>query len=129
MKSKSQINMRWHLLNIICQRFSYFPIIPIFCHYHFHNAKGIHERSFHCIQMIEILTFFSELCKQGEGWEYKLWMYVYNILSYHVTILCMISIFWTPTHTTSPVLSQSVTDGACTFVRSKCVNTRCFSST
>lgn len=128
MNSSSQIYMRWHISKIICQRFSSFLIIPICYFIIFIIEKSIPEKSFHCILIIDI-HLFSELYKSVRkenmvfGCLYTI--YFHNMLQFHVRYL----FFWTPTHTTSPVLSQSVTDRACAFVRSKCVNTRCLSST
>lgn len=129
MKSSSQIYMRWHLSKIICQRFSSFPIIPICYFIIYIIEKSIHENSFHCILIMDIFTF-SQNCTRVSGrrtWHLDVFIQYnfHNMLQFHVWYL----FFWTPTHTTSPVLSQSVTDGACAFVRSKCVNTRCLSST
>lgn len=124
MKSSSLIYMRWHLSKIICQRFSSFLIIPI-CYF----IVFIIEKSFHCILIMDIITFSqnctSSVRKENMAFGCLYTIYFHKMLQFHVWYL----FFWTPTHTTSPVLSQSVTDGACAFVRSKCVNTRCLSST
>lgn len=114
---------------------NYLPTFLVFSNYsnlllhHLHNRKKYSWEEFSLYFNNGYIHLFSELYKSVKkenmafGCLYTI--YFHNMLQFHVWYL----FFWTPTHTTSPVLSQSVTDGACAFVRSKCVNTRCLSST